>query len=114
MQPVHSGEFQKRRTAKKKKEKTPHFLRTLDLPLAEKITSGIMEDYRVRRSLGEHVLRCSVLIAALFIMSLGIALSTKADLGVSPISCTPYVLSLAFPLTMGTVTILMHLSFVAV
>ena len=73
-----------------------------------------MEDYRVRRSLGEHVLRCSVLIAALFIMSLGIALSTKADLGVSPISCTPYVLSLAFPLTMGTVTILMHLSFVAV
>ena len=59
------------------------------MPLAEKITSGIMEDYRVRRSLGEHVLRCSVLIAALFIMSLGIALSTKADLGVSPISCTP-------------------------
>ena len=47
-------------------------------------------------------------------MSLGIALSTKADLGVSPISCTPYVLSLAFPLTMGTDTILMHLSFVAV
>lgn len=73
-----------------------------------------MEDYRVRRSLGEHVLRCFVLIVALFIMSLGIALSTKADLGVSPISCTPYVLSLAFPLTMGTVTILMHLSFVAV
>lgn len=73
-----------------------------------------MEDYRVRRSFGEHVLRCSVLIAALFIMSLGIALSAKADLGVSPISCTPYVLSLAFPLTMGTVTILMHLSFVAV
>ena len=32
-------------------------------------------------------------------MALGIALSTKADLGVSPISCTPYVLSLAFPLT---------------
>lgn len=73
-----------------------------------------MEDYHVRRSLGEHVLRCFVLIVALFIMSLGIALSTKADLGVSPISCTPYVLSLAFPLTMGTVTILMHLSFVAV
>lgn len=95
-------------------EKTPHFHRTLDLTLAEKITSGIMEDYRVRRSFGEHVLRGSVLIVALFIMSLGIALSAKADLGVSPISCTPYVLSLAFPLTMGTVTILMHLSFVAV
>ena len=34
--------------------------------------------------------------------------------GTPPISCTPYVLSLALPLTMGTVTILMHLSFVAV
>ena len=73
-----------------------------------------MADHHGRRSIGEHILRCFVLIVALFIMSLGIALSTKADLGVSPISCTPYVLSLAFPLTMGTVTILMHLSFVAV
>lgn len=73
-----------------------------------------MADHRVRRSIGEHLLRCSVLIAALFIMSLGIALSAKANLGVSPISCTPYVLSLALPLTMGTVTILMHLTFVGV
>lgn len=73
-----------------------------------------MEDPRLRRSIGEHILRCSVLVTALFIMSLGIALSAKANLGVSPISCTPYVLSLALPLTMGTITILMHLSFVAV
>ena len=73
-----------------------------------------MADHHVRRSIGEHILRCFVLIVALFIMSLGIALSAKANLGVSPISCTPYVLSLALPLTMGTVTILMHLSFVAV
>ena len=73
-----------------------------------------MADHHVRRSIGEHILRCSVLIVALFIMSLGIALSAKANLGVSPISCTPYVLSLALPLTMGTVTILMHLTFVAV
>lgn len=73
-----------------------------------------MAHHHVRRSIGEHILRCSVLIVALFIMSLGIALSAKANLGVSPISCTPYVLSLALPLTMGTVTILMHLSFVAV
>lgn len=73
-----------------------------------------MADHHVRRSIGEHILRCFVLIVALFIMSLGIALSAQANLGVSPISCTPYVLSLALPLTMGTVTILMHLSFVAV
>ena len=73
-----------------------------------------MADYHVRRSIGEHILRSFVLVAALFIMSLGIALSAKASLGVSPISCTPYVLSLALPLSMGTITILMHLSFVAV
>ena len=73
-----------------------------------------MADYHVRRSIGEHILRCFVLVAALFIMSLGIALSAKASLGVSPISCTPYILSLALPLSMGTITILMHLSFVAV
>lgn len=73
-----------------------------------------MADHRVRRSKGEHLLRCSFLVTALFIMSLGIALSAKANLGVSPISCTPYILSLALSLTMGTITILMHLSFVAV
>lgn len=96
---------------REEKEKIPS---ALDLTLTEKLTSGIMADHRVRRSIGEHLLRCSVLIAALFIMSLGIALSAKANLGVSPISCTPYVLSLALPLTMGTVTILMHLTFVGV
>ncbi|MFR1320944.1 MAG: YczE/YyaS/YitT family protein [Akkermansia sp.] len=73
-----------------------------------------MANYHVRRSIGEHILRSFVLVAALFIMSLGIALSAKASLGVSPISCTPYVLSLALPLSMGGITILMHLSFVAV
>ena len=72
-----------------------------------------MANYHVRRSIGEHILRSFVLVAALFIMSLGIALSAKASLGVSPISCTPYVLSLALPLSMGGITILMHLSFVA-
>lgn len=73
-----------------------------------------MADHHIRKSVGEHILRCFVLIVALFIMSLGIALSAKANLGVSPISCTPYILSLALPLTMGTVTILMHLTFIAV
>ena len=34
-----------------------------------------MADHHVRRSIGEHILRCFVLIVALFIMSLGIALS---------------------------------------
>ena len=84
------------------------------MTLTKKLPSASMADHHVRRSIGEHILRGFLLIVALFIMSLGIALSAKANLGVSPISCTPYVLSLALPLTMGTVTILMHLSFVAV
>ena len=47
-------------------------------------------------------------------MSLGIAFSAGADLGVSPISCTPHILSMGLPLSMGVITILMHLGFVAV
>lgn len=89
-------------------------IRRLDLNLTQELASAIMADQRIRRSIREHMLRCLILSVSLFIMSLGIALSTKANLGVSPISCTPYVLSLAVPLTMGTLTILMHLGFVGV
>ena len=41
----------------------------------------------------------------LFINSLGVSLITKADLGTSPISSIPYVLSLNFPMTLGQFTI---------
>lgn len=56
--------------------------------------------------------RYVIFILSLFIMAVGVVLSVKADLGVSPISSVPYVLSLAFPLTMGQITILMHVIFV--
>lgn len=42
-------------------------------------------------------------------MALGVALSVKACLGVSPISCIPYVFSLRFPLSLGTTTILFNI-----
>lgn len=45
-------------------------------------------------------------LVGLFINSLGVSLITKADLGTSPISSIPYVLSLKFPLTLGTFTVL--------
>ena len=48
-------------------------------------------------------------ITGLFIMSLGIALSVKADLGVSPISCVPYVFSFKLPLTMGVLVIIQNI-----
>ena len=41
-------------------------------------------------------------------MAFGVAISVKANLGISPISCTPYVLSLKYPLTLGTLTIIFN------
>ncbi|MFC0876771.1 DUF6198 family protein [Saccharicrinis sp. FJH2] len=46
--------------------------------------------------------------SGLFFMALGVALSVKADLGVSPISCIPYVFSFKLPLTLGTLTIVFN------
>ena len=48
------------------------------------------------------------LVVAIFIMALGIAFSVKANLGTSPISCVPYVLSLGLPLTIGEFTIIFN------
>ena len=60
----------------------------------------------------ETAARLMVMILGLFIMSLGIAFSTKAGLGTTPISCVPYVLSQGFPLSFGTFTFLMNSLFV--
>ena len=53
----------------------------------------------------EKVKRYIVFLIGLFINSLGVSLITKADLGTSPISSIPYVLSLNFPFTLGQFTI---------
>ena len=47
-------------------------------------------------------------VVGLFVMAFGIAFSIKADLGTSPISSLPYVISMFTPLTVGNVTIIMH------
>ncbi len=44
----------------------------------------------------------------LFIMTLGIAVSVKSNLGVSPVSSVPYTLTCIFGLEMGKATILFH------
>jgi uncharacterized membrane protein YczE/cytidylate kinase len=54
-------------------------------------------------------IRCVVLVIGLFIMAFGVALSVKANLGTSPISCIPYVYSLGYPITIGTASIVMNL-----
>ncbi|WP_211251884.1 YczE/YyaS/YitT family protein [Desulfobacter vibrioformis] len=53
-----------------------------------------------------------VFIFGLFIMAGGVVLSVKADLGISPISCVPYIYSLRFPLTLGQATIILNLLFI--
>lgn len=51
-------------------------------------------------------------MAGLSVMAFGVAFSIKADLGTSPISSVPYVVSLFAPLTVGTATIVMHCVFI--
>ena len=53
----------------------------------------------------EKLKRYIIFLIGLFINSLGVSLITKADLGTSPISSIPYVLSLNFPMTLGQFTI---------
>lgn len=45
-------------------------------------------------------------------MAFGVAFSIRADLGTSPISSVPYVISLIAPVSVGTATIAMHAVFV--
>ena len=55
-----------------------------------------------------QLLKCVQLILGLFIMALGVSLSVKADLGVTPISCVPYIYSLVVPFSLGELTIFMN------
>lgn len=56
--------------------------------------------------------RYMLLLIGLAIMAFGVAFSIKANLGTSPISSVPYVVSLFSPLTVGTATIAMHCVFI--
>jgi len=51
-------------------------------------------------------------IIGIFLMTLGIALSCKADLGTTPISSVPYVVSMFTTYTIGEVTIMLNLLFI--
>ncbi len=56
--------------------------------------------------------RCLLLLTGLFTIALGVVLLVKANLGITPVSCTPYILSLYFPLTLGMITIAFDVSFI--
>lgn len=58
--------------------------------------------------------RTLILIVGVFIMSFGVALSIRSNLGTTPISSVPYVYNYVFPkLSVGTLTILLNLIFLA-
>ena len=48
-------------------------------------------------------------LIGLFIMTIGIALSVKSDMGVSPVSSIPYTITCIFHIEMGNATILFHI-----
>lgn len=68
----------------------------------------------MKRTVRELVARWTFLIVGLFIMAFGIALSIVADLGTSPLSSPPYVLSCVpnVKWTVGNLTIMMHCIFI--
>lgn len=57
----------------------------------------------------EKTKRYIIFILGLLVNSLGVSLVTKANLGTSPISSIPYVLSMNFSLSLGTFTVLFSL-----
>lgn len=66
------------------------------------------------RSAPELLRRYVSFVAVLFVIAFGTSLSIRANLGSSPISCPPYVLSLVpGGWTMGTYTLCMHFFFIA-
>lgn len=62
----------------------------------------------------EMVKRYIVFGISLFVMSIGVGFSVHADLGTSPVSSVPNVISMICNLTMGEITILMHCVFIAI
>lgn len=50
----------------------------------------------------------------LFVMTIGIALSVKSNLGVSPVSFIPYTMTCVWGIEMGKATILFHIVLVMI
>lgn len=59
-------------------------------------------------------LRLSVYFAGLFVMTIGIALSVKSNLGVSPVSSIPYTMTRVWGIEMGNATIIFHCALVLI
>lgn len=58
--------------------------------------------------------RIFILIVAIFLCGLGIAITTQADLGTTPISSLPYVLTFITPLSFGITTVIINILFIII
>lgn len=59
-------------------------------------------------------LRLPMYFIGLFIMTIGIAVSVKSNLGVSPVSSIPYTITCVWGIEMGKATILFHCALVVI
>ena len=59
-------------------------------------------------------IRIPMYFIGLFVMTIGIALSVKSNLGVSPVSSIPYTMTCVWGIEMGRATILFHVALVLV
>lgn len=59
-------------------------------------------------------IRLPMYFIGLFIMTIGIAVSVKSDLGVSPVSSIPYTLTVVWGVEMGLATFLFHIVLVLI
>ena len=57
--------------------------------------------------------RCLTLVLGLLVIAFGVAISTQANLGTSPVSCLPYAVSNILPFTVGNLTVALHLCLIA-
>ena len=78
-----------------------------------------MEEKKLQKKVREKIknenytTRLIVYLLGLFIMTLGISMSVKSDLGVSPVSSIPYTITCITGLEMGKATIVFHIALVA-
>ena len=71
--------------------------------------SELHKKIREEKKYTNYAIRFLVYIVGLFIMTLGISLSVKSNLGVSPVSSIPYTITCITGLEMGKATILFHI-----
>lgn len=86
------------------------FRATIDKKITKREMGGIKMIQKIREE--NYPIRFLIYILGLFIMTLGISMSVKSDLGVSPVSSIPYSITCITGLEMGKATILFHIALV--